>query len=197
MMSVKKSFSLFLAFAVLLVGLLVPNMSVAKPDGPPVGQGDRATRAWPDPPASARDVRQLVYRASRAGKRQESMTLGSAVMSRAGITLEGVNCRKGAVWLTFSEKARTRRVGGRLCDGSRSFKRRPNYGRQRFKSLLSHVASKVLAGLRIDILQVGTPLLIRADGKRALVLFDRFGGKGVHPIRAIRFNGSKRTVERF
>lgn len=196
-MSTKKLFSLFAVLAGLLAVLMLPGISAADRNESLSGAANRETRAWYEPPANAKDVRTLIYRASRAGKRQESMTLGTAVMSRAGITLRGDSCRRGAIWLNFSEQARTHVVGGKLCDGGMSFERRPNYRQQRYVSLLDHVSSKVLAGLRVDSQKVGWPLLIRSDGKRALVLFDRSGGKGKHPIRAIRFEGSERTVERF
>lgn len=195
-MSKKKLFSLFVVIAGLLSGLTAAGASASKQGEFPAGSPDSQTRDW-NRPASAKDVRTLIYRASRAGKRQESMTLGSAEMNGAGITLKGASCKKGAVWLNFSENASTHMVGGKLCKGGKSFKRRPNYGPQRFSSLLAHVSSRVLAGIKVDILRVGTPLLIRSDGKRALVLFDRDNAKEKNPIRAIRFDGTKRMVERY
>lgn len=195
-MSKKKLFSLLVVIAGLLAGSAFTGTAAAKQSESPAAPFDLQTRDW-NHPSSAKDVRTLVYRASRAGKRQESMSLGTAVMSRAGITLRGESCKKGAYWLTFSEKARNHVVGGKRCKGGKTFQRRPNYGKQRFESLLDHVASRVLSNLRVDILQVGSPLLIRSDGNRALVLFDRGRGKDLHSIRAIRFVGSKLSVERF
>jgi hypothetical protein len=160
--------------------------------------GTGTVKNWRDGPFTAKDTRLLIYNVSRAGHKHEHMNLEKAIISRSGITIKGRSCDRGDVWLNFWQKARDHLVGGKRCGGKKSFERGSGSTGKGYETLMTYISDQLFIGVGIHGQDVGVPLLIRSNGRKALYLFARnSGNRPVHSIRAVRLTGKKATIERY
>ena len=180
-----------------VLALCIPAAAQAK-DQSAVLPGTGQPITWRDGPFTAKDTRTLLWRTSRAGKERQKMNMKMGIMTRQGVLLKGANCGSNDTWLNYWEKSTTHIVGGLGCDGKKSFEKRPGYDRKRYLVLMDYISDQMFAHAKIPGEDLGTPLIIRANEKRALFLYSRASKDPlVHSIRAIRFDGDNYSIERF
>jgi hypothetical protein len=172
-------------------------MATAK-DQSGVLPGTGKASSWRDGAFTAKDARTLIWRVSRAGHDKQHMNMDRAFINQGGIHIKGRKCGKDDKWLTFSETAKNHAIGGKLCDGKKSFVRKPGLKARRYSTLLGYISDMMFASTHLEHKNIGWPHLIKSDGREALFIYGSPSGelaKGA--IRTIRFVGKKMTIVRF
>jgi hypothetical protein len=145
---------------------------------------------------TAKDVRDLIFKASDASRTRGRIVPKAAKLSQGNLVLRSAPCSKGNRWYIY--QALSGKDGGTLCNGERRSRSTRVYGPRYFQWTMRHILDYILVEDDLDDLGPGKVTEIVARGNVATLRFQKFiNGKPTRSGKLLTIVGSALKVENY